>query len=210
MVPAATSKRQPRLYIKQQAWLCSGKMSLRKTGIGLVWSAGCSLLTPGLDRTPCFTDEENRVGSSRPGHTLKSRAPEREREVSPTAFRADMLTLCFTSGKGHPEKKWHWGHCCPSTVQPWAPWRWARRGVSPYSSLQAAGSQCRLLPQRVAPGRPVTVDSPAWGRLPLPRPSACTPLFQQFWEWLIKWRCPHTCDKGKPLFKGLEYKTDIY
>lgn len=95
MVPAATSKRQPRLYIKQQAWLCSSKMSLRKTGIGLVWSAGCSLLTPGLDWTPCFTDEENRVRSSRPRHTLKSRAPKGKEKSSPL-HSEQTCSLCVS------------------------------------------------------------------------------------------------------------------
>lgn len=76
-------------------------MSLRKTDIGLAWSAGCSLLTPGLDQTLCFTDGENTVrsyltklepSSLQARYALKSRAPGRKREVH-RAFRVDGLIL---------------------------------------------------------------------------------------------------------------------
>lgn len=76
-------------------------MSLRKTDIGLAWSAGCSLLTPGLDQTLYFTDGENTVGSYlkklepsslQAKARSKIKSPRKEREVHRT-FRADGFIL---------------------------------------------------------------------------------------------------------------------
>lgn len=150
-------------------------MSLRKTDIGLAWSAGCSLLTPGLDQNVCFTDEEKTVGSyltklepapSRPRHTLKSRAPGRKREVHPACRATGPL---LSHQQQDTREQGIRGHCCPSATRPGLPRRWARAGVSSRSSLWPSAGSCH---SRAAPGRPITMASPTGGRLP-PRKAKC-------------------------------------
>ena len=125
-------------------------MSLRKTDIGLAWSAGCSLLTPGLDQTVCFTDEENTVGSYLTKLEPSSlQAKARSKIKSP---RKEKRSLPSMQSEWAPTVSPAAGHQRTRDLRPllsirhtaWAPLEMGTgRGVFPLIAV----AQCRLLPQ---------------------------------------------------------------
>ncbi|CAI9164752.1 unnamed protein product [Rangifer tarandus platyrhynchus] len=161
-------------------------MSLRKTDVGLAWSAGCSLLTPGLDQTVCCTDEENTVGSYltklepsslQAKARSKIKSPGREKRSRPCVQSEWAPTVSPAAGHQRtrdPRPLLSIRHTA------WAPPEMGTgQGVFPFVAV----AQCWLLPQQSCSGKANNHGEPCRGTPPAPQGQVPTCLYlSQFWE----------------------------
>lgn len=164
-------------------------MSLRKTDVGLAWSAGCSLLTPGLNQTLCFTDGENTVGSylkklepsslQAKAHS-KIKSPRKEKRSPPCIQSRWVHAVSPAAGVRTRDSEATAGRPPHS---PGSPRTGTGRGTFTFISV----AQCWLLPRYSCSGKANNHGEPCPGTPPTPQGQVPTRLyFSQFWERLIK------------------------
>lgn len=104
---------------------------------------------------------------------------QKGKETVNTAFPADMLPLCSSSWRRHPEKSDTEASTFHLQYRPWAPCRWGMgAGVSWFISVAPPAASTGSCHYGVALRRPITVGDPAGEMMPTRKANGNTSVFQ--------------------------------